>query len=175
MPQDGKIICNTGDAAGADAMFAAHATNAGHKVVRWSPYFNPEALKQADQFVFRANTTLKRTFPSASEHTNNLLRRNYWQVRDTKAVFAVARLSDRGIKGGTAWAVQMAIDLRVPTVYLFDMNANMWNQWYYSMWKWDYVLSREMHKPSHFIVYTGIGSRVITQKAINAIGELYAK
>ena len=177
-------ILNSGGAKGADTQFGICAKAAGHEVRHYTfpnghghvedvVVLTKEQLLQADTYLYRANSTLKRQFPSKNEFVNNLLRRNYWQVRDTKAVFAVAWLEKKEVAGGTAWAVQMAKDLRIPTIYLFDMLSNIWHQWFYSMNDWEYTTSLDIKKPREFSVYTGIGSRDLSVKGKEAIEELY--
>jgi len=177
-------ILNSGGADGADSVFGECAKLIGHEVRHYAfqgmqskcsdlKILNPGELYQADQFLDNANVTLKRRFPGRSEYVNNLLRRDYWQVKDTKAVFAVAPLEKNMVKGGTGWAVQMAIDLRVPTLYLFDLNTDNWHQWFYSLNAWEIVLGLDIIRPDHFSVYTGIGSRDLTKQGEWAIEWLY--
>ena len=52
-----------------------------------------EQLKQADKFLYKANKTLKGHFSTSKSFVNKLLRRNWYQVKDTDGVFAVSRLS----------------------------------------------------------------------------------
>ena len=82
--------------------FEAHNTrNSNARVV-----LSLEQLKKADEFLHNANRTLKRHFPTGKSFVNNLLRRNWYQVKDTRAVFAVGRVNfSRSIV-----EVQMAID-----------------------------------------------------------------
>ena len=179
-------VCNSGGADGADATFGLYAKQIKHQVNHFAfrgmkskcediVLLDPINLRIADPYLLQANKTLKRQFPCRSEYVNNLLRRNYWQVRDTNAVFAAAPLNNNMVEGGTAWAVQMALDMHVPILYIFDLTTNKWHQWLYSMGKWEYLLPNEVFKPDNFSVYTGIGSRELTFEGYDAIKWLYGQ
>ena len=179
--------CFSGGAKGADLEWEKAAKSAGHKVVHYgfrgmnqskeSFYsLNMVELLEADHYLVEANKTLKRgNFPYSSEYTNNLLRRNYWQIKNTERVYAVAPLDPKGtVRGGTGWAVQMAIDMRIPEIYLFDMPQRTWYryggrqnglQMWESEWGWN--------PPKPHGHYTGIGSREITDAGIEAIRKVY--
>ena len=98
-------ICFSGGCRGADAVFGEEATKAGHKVVHWAfsgmhskcpeeqVYRLPSnKLQEADDTLVKANKILGRTYPSRFVYTNNLLRRNYWQIKETERVYAVSSL-----------------------------------------------------------------------------------
>ena len=57
----------------------------------------------------------------------NLIRRNWYQVKDSNGVFAIGKLSASRstVEGGTGWAVQMAVDSKKP-VYVFDTVNSLW-------------------------------------------------
>jgi len=57
----------------------------------------------------------------------NLQIRNYYQVYNADAVYAIAKLNsdDNGVKGGTNTAVQLGIKLNKP-VYVWDINTEQW-------------------------------------------------
>ncbi|HYT46493.1 MAG TPA: hypothetical protein VEP90_29455 [Methylomirabilota bacterium] len=183
-----KILCKSGGAQGADTVFGRCAEAAGHEVWHYTfddhnahadngilKFLTPTELMQADAFLLRANKSLKRTFPAKSLFVNNLLRRDYWQVRETYAVYAVAMLEDQHHMptGGSAWAIQMAVDLRVPDIFLFDQLSNHWYQYLYSLHGWEILLPIDVIKPKFQSIYTGIGTRGLTAKGYAAIEELY--
>lgn len=142
-------ICISGGAPGADSQFGMCAGLAGHTVFHFIfaahrkkvsvpeheiVVLTQEQLDEADYSLTLANETLGRTFPSKSIYTNNLLRRNYYQVRDSERVYAVAGIEmDKGtLYGGTAWAVQMFIDRHHGgpcEVYVFDQEQDGWFTW----------------------------------------------
>lgn len=183
-------ILLSGGAAGADTEFGKHAQKAKHKVVHWTfkghktklrsnlYQLTPDHLSVSDNYLVRANKGLVRNFPSKSDYTNNLLRRNYYQVKWCESVYAVSKFtSDNSmlkVDGGTAWACQMYVDRflydREPFslchLYMFDQNSEKWFQWN-RIWK-------EIDKPpTPKSVYAGIGTRDISTAGINAIKNLY--
>jgi len=182
-------ILQSGGAIGADSMFGVYAKEVGHQVKHfifkgynfriWTDEFvtlSDEELIAADPYVKLANMSLKRRFPTTSNYTNNLLRRNYYQTKDSKVVYAVASLDGSQVSGGTAWAVQMAIDGYIMLIYLFDMKTNQWYQYFYAGRVFELVLSLDLIRPIHLgagTVYTGIGSRNLTPAGEQAIEDLY--
>lgn len=182
-------ICYSGGAEGADTLFGKLAEEAGHFVIHYSfaghknrvgnvKILDDAALRVADPYLKQANKVLKRTFPTKSEHTNNLLRRNFWQIFETDCVYAVAGIDPNGnVYGGTAWAVTMAILLNRP-VYVFDQEKGVWfidSSFQNSVIHWETLeeatSAKTPRKPSGS--YTGIGSRNLNAKGIQAIERLY--
>lgn len=173
---EGNDICLSGGAEGADLQWGAQAGIIGHSVIHWSfqghrsqapetelVQLTPEQLAQADDAVARANKTLKRRWPSNSDFTNNLLRRNWYQVKDAQAVYAISTLDRKnGVSGGTAWAVQMYLDrflyddepMDRCQAYLFDRNTKLWYK--FDGTRWINLISRP---PKPTGIWAGIGSR----------------
>ena len=163
-------IQHSGGAVGADYEWARQGAPFGvvsrhywHR--RRTPYGNVE-ISEADfhegvQHVLLANLSLHRR----PEHYMDLLARNWCQVKYSDAVFAIGMLNRGVVEGGTAWAVQMAIDVNKP-VYLFDQVSERWLTSRDGLWvNCDIpVLTR------HF---AGIGSRQITPAGIRAIADVY--
>ena len=138
----GADICLSGGASGADRAWGLAAEKANHTVVHWSfkghkPSTNKnifilddEELKEADPYLEKANKSLKRRIPYKKPWILNLLRRNWYQIKYTDAVYAVSEIEDwafddtytkdhepgtsynmpMGVKGGTGWACQMYFD-----------------------------------------------------------------
>lgn len=185
-------ILLSGGAFGGDCVFDDCAKKAGHQIRHFSfpnhkidakgnaVVLNEEQLKEADPFLKQANNTLKRKIPRANNsYVLNLLRRNYWQIKDTERVYAAAPIdmTDGLLRGGTAWAVEMAIDRRVPEIYVFDLISNTWYRrnihakfppqpiWETELFGW------QPPKPHGY--YTGIGSRELTERGEMAIRQLY--
>lgn len=132
-----------------------------------TPYGNVE-ISEADfeegrRHVLKANETLHRR----PEKYMNLLSRDWCQVKYSEAVFAIGNLYRGIVKGGTGWAVQMAINEGKP-VWLFDQSLEQWLHYKDGEWiSCDVpVLTR------HF---AGIGSREIKECGIKAIAEVYRK
>lgn len=183
-------ILLSGGAAGSDAEFSKHAQKAKHKIVHWTfkdhktklrsnlYQLTPEHLATSDDYLIRANKGLVRTFPSNSDYTNNLLRRNYYQVKWCESVYAVSKFASDSsmlkIDGGTAWACQMYVDrfiydqepFSLCNLYLFDQSSEKWFQWN-RIWK---AIDKP---PMPKGVYAGIGTRNISDAGTIAIKSLY--
>lgn len=97
----------------------------------------------------------------------SLLARDWCQVKYSEAVFAIGYLHRGIVKGGTGWAVQMAIDEGKP-VWLFEQKRNQWLTYENGEWVGcDIpVLTRD---------FAGIGSRHISESGIRAIADVYKK
>lgn len=164
----------SGGAKGADAQWGMTAGKAGHSVIHWSyaghKAFAPETeivrltqdqLDLADPALYRANETLKRTVPTWKPWLCNLLRRNYYQVKWTQAVYGVGQLVDGKVDGGTAWATQMYLDRfsrdgedhALCQLYFFDQTLGAWFSWE-GCWR---ALGGAPPAPTG--IWTGIGSR----------------
>lgn len=176
-------ICLSGGAKGADQQWGMTAGHAGHTVFHFSfpghrPHVPPSEvvvlteaqLGEADPHLHRANLTLQRHFPPKSPFAANLLRRNWYQVRDAQAVYAVATLDkDGGVSGGTAWAVQMFLDRhegRACAAYLFDQASGRWHVWGDAGW----TVVDTVPEPDG--VWAGIGSRDLLDNGKAAIRDL---
>lgn len=138
-------ICLSGGADGSDLAWGKIALENGHGLIHYSfpghmsrarmsdtVMLSHEDLVIADPYLKRANETLKRS--TGIGYVRKLLQRNWHQVKDAASVYAVAVLDeDRGgVKGGTAWAVQMFIDRHPPgklPVYVLDPSAREWHEW----------------------------------------------
>lgn len=182
---------HSGGAVGADSLWDEigrtfgfknhkHYHAKGEKTPKGNVAISIEELKQADEHLKKANETLGRKFPSTKSFVNNLLRRNYWQVKNAEAIYAIGNLTESEIgedivEGGTGWAVQMAIDLGKP-VYLFDITDESW----YSNIPGEGWQNME-EAPILTKNYAGIGSRLKNTPAEKieivkkAITEVYSK
>lgn len=183
----GNDLCLSGGADGADFAWGEAAAAAGHKVIHWSfdkhkskcppdtvVRLTPEHLDEADKALRRANRTLKRRYPVRNPHTANLLKRNFYQVRWSDAVYAVATLEDGLVSGGTAWAVQMYLDfwlhdnrnLDLCRCYLFDLAEGRWLEW-----RTAWLPIDRPPRPSG--VYAAVGSRALGEAGARAITDVY--
>lgn len=174
--------CYSGGAEGADQLWGSLAEKNGHVVVHFSfkghqkkisnrVELTYEQLIEADEHLIQVNKFLKRTFPTSNNFVNALLRRNYWQVRDTDAVYAIGYLDSNGVvAGGTAWAVYMAINLGVQEIYFFDQAKSQWNFWNVFFEEFQQIDRQFVPVPQG--KWTGIGSRKLTDDGIEAILEL---
>lgn len=144
--------------------FENHAKKNTARVV-----LSKEELSQANEYLIRANKTLKRHFPTGRNFVDNLLRRNWYQVKDTESVFAIARIlaSLRTVEGGTGWAVQMAID-QEKVIYVFDTGSNKWHKFDYKIHKFS-----PCRTPRLTFKSTGIGTRQLTDSGRRAIEKVF--
>ena len=150
----------------------------------------PHELQQSMPWLKEANTYLKR-----ANFDINLLKRNYYQVQSSDMVYAVAtqessKKEERsvGIEGGTAWACQMFLlrylsniadpgdsSFNLP-MYLYDLKLKKWlrgNATFadgvFRSFQWKNAAA----VPRPFGIYTGIGSRSLTDDGKRAITNLY--
>src|SRR5687768_14520855 len=97
---EGRVsICYSGGASGSDKFWGRLAAVAGHEVCHYSfaghggpggsVKLTQEQLEQADPHLLKANETLGRRFPTYKHFVDNLLRRNWWQIKDTDAVYGI--------------------------------------------------------------------------------------
>jgi len=185
----GTNLCMSGGADGSDLQWGLQAGKAGHGVIHWSfsehrsqapeqelVRLHQKQLNLADGALKRANRKVQRSFPSRSEVTNNLLRRNWYQVRDTQSLYAVSQIKyDGSVDGGTAWAIQMYLDRfeydgEDPSkcrAYLLDKNTLKWYEW--NGERWITMISRP---PKPQGIWTGIGSREISAQVRVEIRKL---
>lgn len=185
-------ICYSGGAVGADRLWGKLALEDGQDVVHYSfanhkidkDFPGNEKLYElgndelviADKYLKLANNVIRRKFPTKSWHTNNLLRRNFYQIARSESVYAIANLEDNRVSGGTAWAVQMFIDKckrhsKNYPCFLFDQISNTWYIYSHQEMIWKECSSPP--KPSG--IWTGIGSRDITDEAIEAAFEVFGR
>lgn len=183
-------ICLSGGAKGADIFWGIAAEGVGHEVVHWSfaghnieaenyiCELNDHQLRVADPFLELANKSLARKWPTLSVNTNNLLRRNFYQVHYSNSVYAISEFVNDSsvlkISGGTAWACQMFIDkwLYIPTkikdipIFFFDQISKTWYTW---SGQWQAILK----PPRPQGIYAGIGTRKLTEDGQKAIAAVY--
>lgn len=175
-------IIHSGGADGADKLFGDIGTDLGFKVYHHSfkdhkilgkgirVEHTDEELYKANKYLYEANKILGRRFPASSNFVNNLLRRNYYQVKDSDSIIAIASLeNETKVKGGTGWAVAMAVFMDKDVFVFDDGQTNLWYQYMFSL---DQFISID-HKP--YIknqIIAGIGTRDISEAGKNAIIEV---
>ncbi len=180
-------ICLSGGAKGADLAWAEAAKTAGHKIMHFvfeghkqknnanAVVLTQDELSVADPHLKVANQTLKRRFPTNKLFVNNLLRRNYFQIADTKRVYAVINGFDENgnPSGGTAWALQMFVDSRnIFPVYVYDQVSERWYTYGDMFSKW---IEYNVDVPKPYGIWTGIGTRDLTPSGEKAIKDLFLK
>ena len=173
-------IIHSGGAPGADTVFTETGKSLGFKIVnhsfashRWNTNFgllihSDSELVKGDDLLHKAKMYINRPFPTSNLYVNSLIRRNYYQVVDSEGVVAVSRIDKRGVvEGGTAWAVYMAVSLKIPC-YLYDINDLKWKIW-------DGIFT-ECNGPALFKkAFAGIGSREIDKNGEMAIIQYLKK
>jgi hypothetical protein len=187
--------CFSGGAPGADLQWGVCAAEHGHGVRHYSfaghnsganesqlIRLTEKQLKQADEFCQRANKTLCRRFPTRSPHSTNLLRRDWFQVREAEVCYGVGTFGLRPdtnvsvgatvrgrVSGGTAWAIQMFIDRHNGdqcSCYFFDQTLCRWFAWN-DGWLAIYA------PPVPSGAYAGIGTRDLSSIGRMAICTAY--
>ena len=130
--------------------------------------------------VLLANETLHRR----PDKFKNLLSRNWMQVREAEAVFAVSSIDDgfnpvhsgghvfHPVSGGTGWACQMAIDAGKP-LYVFDQKKEAWFSFTGNGGDDIPGWHRLGEPPVLTRSFAGIGSRDLTPAGRQAIGDCY--
>ena len=190
---NGVNICFSGGAQGADLLWGELALENDYELIHYvfkghkgsnhpnAVVIPPELLNEGDSVLKQANKILNRSFPAHSDFVTNLLRRNYWQVRDSDSVYALAGIDDDGlVMGGTSWAVECFKVLRPNSdrIFVYDMIKNSWYQWIPGTFsipiiegRWDMII----HPPTPSGRWTGIGSRPenLTETGMNAARNLF--
>ncbi len=175
-------VCISGGAKGADAAFGIAASRAGDGVIHMIFQghhsrcpgdqllsLTTEQLAVADEHLEKANLTLKRRWPVAHPFVANLLRRNYYQVVWSQSLYAISKFDRYGmVSGGTAWAVQMMIDINsLGNIFVFDQEEGQWYQWKSTRWMPVLPPARPQG------IYAGVGSRELNSAGEAAILALY--
>lgn len=199
--QEGECsVCFSGGAEGADILFGQVAAKVGHRVVHYafegmnSPVAKDELevipkeeLEQADEHIQVASELLQR-YPPRKPYVKNLIRRNYFQVKDAERIYAITRWNlapkdgntnnveretvEGQLGGGTGWAVAMGIALRVPSIYLYAIEKEQWYEYDYEESKWEKL---EVGPPQPSGRYAGIGSRNLGEIGEEALLDLFGQ
>lgn len=189
LQEDATEVCLSGGATGADSLWSRiaakhdigtiHFSFSGHK--KYCPSaegvrleISQPNLNVADRFLMKAKKRNHRSYPCRSLDVSNLLRRNYYQIVDSNACYAVSRIEHNVVDGGTSWAVAMFIDKWMLErqfdecpCYVYDMLTSQWFQWQYD----EFVIVTNVPTPKG--IWTGIGSRELTLDAITAMENLW--
>jgi hypothetical protein len=175
-----NYTCYSGGAQGADAVWELESIKHHFKVVAYSfdghntkssntLVLSPNQLKEGFKHIEIANKRLNRNIYNTSSYVKNLISRDYFQVKNSDAIFAIGRLqTENTVMGGTGYAISCAVDQKKP-IYFFEQNDN---QWYY----YDYESDRfEIYEeiPKLTEKFAGIGTREINQNGVNAIINLF--
>jgi len=174
-------ICYSGGAEGADSYFEFFAEKFNVSVVAYSyktkyhtsnnKYeLTEDEFKEGVENVWKANEVLKR---SKINQYLKLLARNWFQVKSADELYAVASLKTVNgklqVKGGTAWAVQMAISSN-KKVFVYNQDVAQWFYWDFQ--KQNFSTLNVQPKITS-LYFAGIGTRNINIFGIHAIEELF--
>lgn len=173
-------ICFSGGARGSDLAWGNFAEGRGDTVIHFSfeghqehvlhrLVLNQEQLDLALPALERASKNLKRSLKGRPPFVMNLLKRNWYQVKNTDSIYAVGTIIDNKVTGGTAWAVQMAIDRNVGNIFFFDQLTEKWYLWN-NFFFWVSLVEDRPPPPSG--KWTGIGTRELSDAGRKAILEL---
>lgn len=176
-------VCYSGGAIGADSIWGKIATKFNHTVIHYSfgkhnskcdslNRLLPEQLREADPYLFKATRMTERMFPCGNDYVNSLLRRNYWQIKESDSLYAVSSIINGKVSGGTAWAVAMFIQNRTGPCYVFDQKRNAW--FIYDRNKKQWIRMNEL-PPVPSGKWTGIGTRDINNNGEDAIKCLFSE
>ena len=176
-----NYICHSGGCEGSDMEWENQGEKYGVKTIAYSFYNHKQLsknqkiltvteLNEGMQAVEIANKSLKRKPTKIMyQYMKNLLSRNWFQVKNCDAVFAIGKLkSEKVVDGGTGWAVQMAIDNKKP-IYVFDQEKKLWLTFVYE----HDIFSEYYETPILTENFAGIGTRELKPCGIEAITQVY--
>jgi hypothetical protein len=132
----------------------------------------PTELDEGWEHVKIADKTLKKNVEGiTSTYMRSLLCRNWFQVKNAGAIFAIGKFDANGmVSGGTGWAVQMAIDNQKPT-YVFDQMNKMWVTFLYP--SLTHLAYDDGTIPILTENFAGIGTRDLNDNGREAIRKIY--
>jgi hypothetical protein len=175
-----NYTCHSGGCPGSDMEWENEGNKYGVKTIAYSFYnhvqegknrkiLTVEELNEGFEHVKIASKGIKRNPNCRYPYVRNLLCRNWFQVKNSEAIFAVGMFIDcKTVKGGTGWAVQMAIDNKKP-VFVFDQINNEWNEFNYQSNQFERLDSI----PKLTENFAGIGTREINENGKIAIRMIY--
>jgi len=101
----------------------------GHSHYSQNPcILSDDDLDEGFAHVVIAAKTLKRPLDRLAPYVKKLLARNWFQVKNSTAIYAVGQFASNEldiVDGGTGWAVQMAVN-NGKSVWLFDQPTEDW-------------------------------------------------
>ena len=185
-------VCHSGGAKGSDYAWGVMAEKNGMKVraywysektwalqgynpqgmPHWGVEISDDDYKEGVEASEIANRTLNRMPPrSMKATTRHLIARNWFQVKNADAVYAVGSfLTPKIVDGGTGWAVQMAIDNRKP-VYFYNQDELQWYKVIYN--GKDYRFDKIQAAPVLTKNFAGIGTRELSDEGLDAIKQSF--
>lgn len=182
-----SYTCHSGGALGADMEWETQGEPYGVKTIAYSFYNhknyskNPkvltvEELEEGYSKCRLANKSLKRNFDGIQyPYVKNLLARNWFQVKNSDAVFAIVKglIDKHTALGGTGWAVQMAIDCDKPVFIYHQGESPMDGSRGWKRYMPIVGFERIDEIPKLTENFAGIGTRDINEFGKTAIKEVY--
>ena len=175
--------CHSGGAERADTYFEEIGQKYGVQTLAYSyktAYHKSEnkvELSEAEyqEGILHVNIANKTLNKFKINRYMKLYSRNWFQIKNSEQIFAISSLIHKDnrefVKGGTGWAVQMAIDNN-KEVFLFDQKKDLWFYWDYQVNKFKIRNEIPIITATNF---AGIGARIIDEKGIIAIENLFQK
>ena len=170
------IIMHSGGAVGADTAWGDAAEKYGVKVnhyyfgektPRGNVKLSHELYAEAEAEAKRAGKHLNRHWAN-SQGVKNLLARNWLQVKNADAVFAIGTVgAENHVNGGTGYAVAMGI-LHNKPVFLGDNNTGVWSKWDADTKSWVKLDSAPVLTPN----FAGVGTRELESGGRLAITQV---
>lgn len=173
------MLNHSGGCPGADMEWELECKKYGIKTISYSFYNHVQEgenqvlltvneLNEGWEAVVTAEKTLKRGAESVFyPYIRNLMSRNWFQVKNSEAVFAVGIIDGNVVSGGTGWTVQMALDTN-KECFFFEQNINEWLKFDYDTQKFKLYNSI----PNLTNNFAGVGTRKINDNGINAIHKI---
>lgn len=188
-----NYTCHSGGAKGSDLFFERVCIEYGIKVIAYSfdghdtisknrKVLSVEELMEGWFEAQNAARDLKRNTYNLDAYVKKLLARNWFQVKNSDAIFAVGNIVNPGeqgdkyinktskqvVDGGTGYAVNEAIRYNKP-VFVFNQKDNNWYTWKNNKFeKIDYI-------PELTKNFAGIGTRNLSMDGMSAIRGLFSK
>jgi hypothetical protein len=165
-----KMSLYIGGCDGSDYQFLSDALNNNHKAIICSfsghklsldssqmnnsnvriVYLTEEDKKEADQYLEPISNYLKRKIASSKDYVKNLLRRNYLIIKNVERVYAVGKILNGFIDGGTAWGCYMYMYKGGKELYFYDIDKKHWTL---------NMGNDPVNPPTPYGIYAGIGTR----------------
>lgn len=147
--------------------FEGHSTLSNNRVILTDDELNVGWVN-----ILKADDVLKRgTTINTPPYVSKLLSRNWYQVDNSDTILAIGEFRNTKktqVRGGTGWAVQMAISNN-KNIYVFDQISDMW----YIYWKQRGSFVPYYEIPKLTYNFAGIGTRGLGQPGKTAIEKLY--
>lgn len=175
-----NYICHSGGCPGSDMFWETEGEKYGVKTIAYSFYghtqygknrqiLEKEQLAEGFEAVKIAAKSIGRNPNPRWPYVKNLISRNWFQVKNSEAVFAVGKFINKKIvSGGTGWAVQMAVDNKKP-VFFFDQETKSWYK--LKDFNGEFVIIDYIPKLTQN--FAGVGTRELDESGKEAIRKIY--